>query len=462
VRLLIRRSITFRLTLLFAAASAAVLLVLGFLIDGSVVRHFAEQDREMLTGKLQLVQHALEKVQSPRDLDTLPQQLDNSLIGHPGLAVVVLAQGQTLFATSGADFPQPLLEREAVSHPAKPMIWKTREGKSFRGISAPVPLKVQGWQPAVVAVATDISHQQHFMASFLRTLWLVVILAAVLTGFLGWMAARRGLAPLQSIRQGAAGITANHLDYRLAVDSVPVELEELVETLNEMLSRLQASFQRLADFSSDLAHELRTPVSNLMTQTQVALSQPRPESDYLEILYSNLEELERLARMIGDMLFLAKADNGLMVPNLENVDLASEIDKLIEFYEALADERNVTLARSGSAAVRGDPIMLRRAIGNLLSNAIRHATSGSTVRVEIGSAANDGICVAVENLGQTIPPEHLARLFDRFYRINPARSHESDGAGLGLAITKSIIAAHGGKIAVSSEGGVTRLMFTLA
>lgn len=461
MRLMNRRSITVRLTLLFAAASTAVLLVLGYLIDASVVRHFEEQDREELSGKLQLVQHALARVQSRRDLDALPQQLDNSLIGHPGLAVVVLVQGQTLFATGGADFPQPLLELKAVSSPARPVIWKTHEGKSFRGLSAQVATGIKTWPEAVVAVATDISHHQHFMDAFLRTLWLVVVLAAVLTGFLGWVAARRGLAPLLAIRQGTSKVTASHLDYRLAMDSIPVELEELVETLNAMLARLEASFQRLSDFSSDLAHELRTPVSNLMTQTQVALSQPRSADAYLDVLYSNLEEFDRLARMIGDMLFLAKADNGLIVPNRENIDLGDEIDKLIEFYEALADERNIAIVRNGSATVRGDQIMLRRAIGNLLSNAIRHAASASTVKIEISGMNKDGICVAVENLGQTIPPEHLPRLFDRFYRINPARRHESDGAGLGLSITKSIVAAHGGKIAASSEGGVTRFSFTL-
>lgn len=287
------------------------------------------------------------------------------------------------------------------------------------------------------------------MASFKRTLWLFVAVAAALAGALGWAAVRRGLAPLQAIRQGAAGITASRLHYRLAVDSVPVELAALAQTLNDMLARLEDSFVRLKEFSSDLAHELRTPITNLMTETQVALTKARSADEYRDVLASNAEEYERLARMIGDMLFLAQADNGLIVPNREPVDLAREVRELFDFFDALAEEKSLQLSLSGSAHISGDKVMLRRALANLLSNAIRHTPQAGSIRVRI-ERENGSTKLAIENSGEPIPTEHLSRLFDRFYRVDPSRHGSGEGAGLGLAITRSIIRAHGGEISVKS------------
>lgn len=455
MRLNVRKSITSNLTLLFASASTVVLLLLGYLIGESVEQHFEEQDMEVLTGKLQLARHALEKVRTPRDLDALPQQLEDSLVGHHGLVVVVLApDGQTLFATSGADFPQTLLYERRRADSTRPTVWKTSDGRPLRGVSAAVSMGVEGRQAALVAVATDISHHEHFMESFRRTLWSVVGFAALLTGLLGWAAAHRALAPLRAIRQGAAGVTATRLGYRLPVDSVPVELADLVRTLNDMLERLEASFRRLSDFSSDIAHELRTPVSNLLTQTQVTLSKARTSEEYSDILASNAEEFEHLSRMIADMLFLAKSDNALIVPSRETIDLVAEAKSLCEFYEALAAEENIELSCSGSGVVSGDRLMLRRAINNLLSNAIRHTPEGGRVAVRV---ADDGatLKLSIENTGETIPAEHLPRLFERFYRVDSSRHRFGEGAGLGLAITRSILRAHGGEAFVRSEHGVT-------
>ncbi|ACV37834.1 MAG TPA: heavy metal sensor histidine kinase [Accumulibacter sp.] len=451
-----RKSIIFRLTLLFASASTAVLLVLGLLIGNSVEHHFEVQDMEVLTGKLELTRHALEKVHSQSDLDALPQQLDDSLVGHHGLAVIVVApSGQTLFVTSGAEFPQVLLARSPDMTNSGPIIWKSTDHIPLRGISAMVKTGIEGAKPAVVAVATDISKHEHFMSWFRFTLWSVVILAALMTGFLGWVAVRRGLAPLHAIKLEAAAITADRLHSRLATESIPIELVDLAETLNQMLARLEDSFRRLSDFSSDIAHELRTPVSNLLTQTQVMLLRVRTIDEYQDVLASNAEELERMAKMIADMLFLAKADNNLVVPNLEAVDLRAEAEGLASFYEAVAEENSVALTVDGSATVTGDRLMLRRAIGNLLSNAFGHTPRGGYVRIQIGKNEDRMATIQVENSGETISPEHLPRLFDRFYRADPSRKRLADGVGLGLALTRSIIQAHGGSVSVRSADGVT-------
>jgi two-component system heavy metal sensor histidine kinase CusS len=298
------------------------------------------------------------------------------------------------------------------------------------------------------------------MEAFSRTLWAFVIGAALVSGLLGWLAARRGLAPLAIMATRTASITAQHLDARLPEAQMPQELHALVASLNAMLARLQEAFTRLSDFSSDLAHELRTPISNLMTQTQVALSRARTAEDYQDILASNAEEYERLSKMIADMLFLAKADHGLAIPNRETVDLRAEVDALFDFYDALAEEKTIRLIAEGAASTSGDRLMLRRALSNLLSNAVRHAAADSVVTVKLTMTASTTE-IQVSNTGDTLPPEAIGRLFERFYRADPARQHTSEGAGLGLAITHSIIVAHGGSIAAESHAGITTFSLTL-
>ncbi|MBA3997960.1 MAG: two-component sensor histidine kinase [Candidatus Accumulibacter sp.] len=460
-----RRSITFQITLLFAAASTAVLLLLGFLIGASVEAHFEEQDMDVLNGKLQLVRKVLGDARGAADLDAVPAQLDDILYGHDGLALMVVApDGALLYASVGAAFPSAMLEAPAPAALPRPRVWTSASGQPLRGIVAPAATGIPQAPPARVALALDTSHHAHFMESFRTTLWSVVVVAALLTGFLGWAAARRGLAPLRAIRQGAAGVTAQRLDYRLPTAAVPAELAELAETLNAMLNRLQDSFRRLSDFSSDLAHELRTPLSNLLTQTQVTLSKARTADEYRDILASNSEELERLARMVADMLFLAKSDNALIVPHREPIDLADEVAKLFAFYEALAEEQGIALACRGAARVAGDRLMLRRALNNLLSNAVRHTPRGGRITVvltDAGATPDAAARIAVENTGATIPAEHLPRLFDRFYRADLSRHSFGEGAGLGLAITRSILRAHGGDAQVFSQDGVTRFELSI-
>lgn len=450
-----RKSITFRLTLLFASLSTAVLLSLGLLIGALVERHFEELDMNMLGGELELLRHPLEKVHSDAELEALPEQLDDMLAGHRGLAVIVLKpDGQVLYSTEGAQFP-PELRTGAGENSLHPMLWTDSGQRRYRGISTSTPTGIAGAAPVVVAVSTDLTQHEHFMQSFKTTLWTVVGLAALLSGFLGWMVARRGLAPLRAINCSVADITANHLDQRLPAVLFPAELAEVAQALNAMLARLEESFRRLSEFSADLAHELRTPVSNLLTQTQVTLSKTRTIKEYQNVLGSNVEEFERLSRMIADMLFLAKADNDLIIPHCEKVDLAAEVSSLFEFYEALLEEKSVSLTFSGGGTVFGDRLMLRRAIGNLLSNAIRHTPNNGRITVHAEAGGTSGIVLTVANTGETIAPEHLSRLFDRFYRANASRQHSGEGAGLGLAITRSIVHAHGGEVRARSESGVT-------
>ena len=453
------RSVTFRLTLFFSAVSTAVLLAVGYLVGASVESHFLEQDLDELDGKIELVRRVLAKARSQSDLDRVPQLLDDALVGHPGLSITLIGpEGRVLFASSDAVFPDAPLEGRSnrrFSGRRDPVVWESGV-HAFREIVTTLPTGIAGMPPTTVLIAVNIDHQRDFMAAFRKILWLSIAAGILLTGVLGWIAARRGLEPVRRIAALARGISASRLGDRLSLETVPAELSDLTSAFNAMLARLEDSFRRLSDFSSDLAHELRTPVGNLVTETEVALARTRSADEYREVLYSNLEEYNRLSRMIGDMLFLAKADNGLIVPRREKVHLDAETQELFAFYDALAEEKGVGLVLEGAGTILGDRLMIRRALSNLLSNALRYTLRGNSVKVSIDRLDSGQTRLAIENPVEDIPPEHLPRLFDRFYRVDASRQKTSDGTGLGLPITKSIVEAHRGTIMASSANGAIR------
>lgn len=295
-------SLTARISLLFAVAASLVLLTTGYFLTQVVEAHFKEGDRHELNGKLELIQNLFKHTYTQKELDSLPQQLDDALVGHHGLAVAVTdARGDIWFATSGADFPQTLLN-ECQAQPAGCMAgtlhqWTQSGTSSYRGMA--VSITTGGGRPYSVAVALNIQHHVLFMNKFRSVLALAIALAALATAGLGWIVTRWGLSPLRQVTDMVAGISAERLAERLPATGLPAELKPLATAFNAMLARLDDSFRRLSEFSSDIAHELRTPISNLMTQTQVALSSARNKDEYKEILYSSLEEYERMAQMVA-------------------------------------------------------------------------------------------------------------------------------------------------------------------
>ncbi|MFN3593783.1 MAG: heavy metal sensor histidine kinase [Thiobacillaceae bacterium] len=452
-------SLTNRIAMLFAGVVVVVLATLGIAIDRAVDAHFRDMDRQMLAGKVELVRNLLAKAGDRAALDALPQQLDDALVGHHGLSLAVLdAQGHIWFASREGPFPAGLIA-QARRGPVALATWQ-EDGHRLRGMVTRVQTRAVGGSPYTVAVSYDIRHHDHFMAGFRRSLVLVMLIAAIATAALGWAVTRQGLKPLRRMGDTALSISAQRLDARLPEGGVAAELGQLAAAFNQMLARLQEAFQRLADYAADLAHELRTPVSNLMTQTQVVLAQPREAAAYRETLESGLEEYERLARMIDDMLWLAKADNRLLVPQRETIDLGAAARRVAEFYEAVAAEAGVEVAVAGSAHVTGDRLMLERSIANLLANAIRHTPRGSQVRIEVRESAS-AAHIAVVNPGPAIPPEHLPHVFERFYRVAPRQPADGAHTGLGLAIVKSIAEAHGGRVKVASVPGMTRFELSL-
>jgi len=451
-------SLTLRLTLLFGTVATVVLLAFGWIIERSIEEHFEVQDTKELKVVAQAVKASLSTLQAKPDLARLKQRFDDILVGHHGaLLHVSTAAEKHLYVSPGPDLlsvplPAPNKLRQG-------MVQQWDDTKhSYRVFIQQVAGQNNGPYTVIVAVATDF--HLHFLKEFHRTLWLMVVCGIAVMGVMGWVAVRQGHRPLHNIVDQISRISANELNTRLTPETVPAELTELAVSFNELLQRMEEAFNRLSNFSADIAHELRTPVTNLMTQTQVALSQARDSDEYQEILYSNMEEYERMAQMIGDMLFLAKADNSLTPPNAEETDLENEIHKLFDYYEAWAEERHVSLVLEGNAHVQGDRLMLRRALSNLISNAIRHTPADNSVTIKL-SDIEDHVLIVVQNPGTPIPTEHLSKLFDRFYRTDPSRQRSGEGAGLGLAIVKSIVEAHSGTILATSDETGTQFIITL-
>ena len=448
---MMRISLTARLSLLFMLAVTAVLVLAGLSFNHLSQHHFLQLDRQTLAEKLSATRNILGPLDDLQQFDRLRPQLRTLLGAHRDITALILdAAGQPLFAEPG-----PLPVPAALANSTSTEVWQWQHHDHyFRGLSAAVTVPADN-APLRVILLLDSTPHMHFFSAVQRWFWMALVLSALFSAGLGWLVARRGLLPLRQVTAVAASISAASLQERIPLAAVPLELQQLAASFNAMLARLDDAFMRLSNFSADIAHELRTPLSNLMTQTEVVLAQPRDSEAYQETLYANLDDCKRMARMIDDMLFLAKADNGLIVPEQQPVALDVEVEKLFEYYRLLADERGISLQLHGHAVVRGDVLMLHRALSNLLSNALRYTPAGASIQVELEQNAN-GSALRLSNPGPTIAGEHLERLFDRFYRADPARREGSPhNAGLGLAITRSIIHAHQGQIHCTSVAGKT-------
>src|SRR3990167_5195319 len=454
-------SLTARISLQFAVTAACVLFAAGLVFERAGENQLQEHYRMELDGKMELVRNALESIPSSTPIPVIQARLREAIvISHPGITITVTASdGTVLFSAGKAEVVKHLFEGAEIGKPA-PVIWAL-DHHIYRIRAWHLALGMPAAQLANAAIALDITEEMELMAEFMRLLWFSMALAALALGWLGWVAVRKGLAPLHDMSATVANVSAQQLDKPLQAAGVPRVLQELVSAFNRMLAQLDDSFRRLSEFSSDIAHELRTPINNMMMHTQVTLSHDRDTADYRANLQSNLEELERMSRIVSDMLFLAKADNSLVAPNREMVDLREEVAKLFDFYEALASARHIHLAQSGAATVFADRLMIQRALSNVLSNAIRFTPEGMAIEVTIEENADQAM-IAIENPGPEIPAEHLPRIFERLYRVDAARREgNTENTGLGLAITKSIVEMHGGTISAKSAKGRTCFTITL-
>ncbi len=450
-----RRSLVWRLTALLATVSVLVMAVLGIAIDQAVRHNFNALDRAELENKAALIRDMASTV-APQEL---AQRLGEALGHHPDIAFWIGdADGNVLFSTA----PAALLAYAQDHPPTAPLrhqAWRLPDGDRYSVLHLQ-PAASQG-RALTLLLAIDGARHAAFLRGFHQLLAACIVLAAAASSLLGGYVVRRTLRPLQGLADGARQITTEHLDRRLSVGAAPAELDHLAQTLNNMLARLQNDFVRLSEFSADLSHELRTPITNLLTQVHVVLAQPRDNAAYRDALGSCAEEMQRLSRIVADMLYLAQAETVDALPTREQVPLGSLVDALLEFYGLLAEDKQVQLQRDGDGVVQGNRLMLHRAVANLLSNAIQHCPPGGLVQIRIRYDA--ALCsIAIGNPGPPIPVEVLPRLFDRFYRADRSRGRgHGEGAGLGLAITRAIAQAHGGQVQVASTAQGTTFSLLL-
>jgi two-component system heavy metal sensor histidine kinase CusS len=448
-------SITTRLALLFALALAALSLGAGGYLYHALTIDLTQRDDNELRGKATLAAEELSRIDSLATINARDSDLAHIVVGHDRLTLYVVgADGRVLFATRTPRVPPGA--RTALLESARSRL-VAYDGHSVRALGNRARLR--SGDSVAVFIESETVETDRLLAGHLRAIVLAVALSAALGLGAAYGIARSGLRPLRAMADTAKRISAEQLDERLSVEDAPVELRELAFAFNAMLDRLQESFARLNEFSSDLAHEMRTPLSNLIGQTQVMLSRSRGADDYRAALESNMEEFERLSRMVGDMLFLARADDPQTRVSRRPVDLRAVALKMQQFYEPILADRNVSLAVSGDGRIEADPLMVERAVSNLVSNAVRHAEPGSEITIRIDDRP-PATTLQVSNRGQPIPAKVRERLFSRFAHAD-TDGRDGEGIGLGLAIVQSIMKLHSGAATVDgSVDGETRFVLS--
>ena len=331
---------------------------------------------------------------------------------------------------------------------------KGKNGRLFFVMSAPVAVGGSS-HTDTVQIAIDVSQEEALLARYRQRFWLILLGTLAIFPPIGYQIARRGIRPVNEVATTARHISSTNLHERIQPEGYPSELASLAATFNEMLDGLEESFERISRFSADIAHDLRTPVNNIRGEAEVALARARTVDEYREVLGSCLEEAVRLSDLIGDLLFLARAESPLAHLHRESINVGELLSGIREYYEAPAADRGVSL----STVVSNEPViaqldrtLLQRAVGNLVSNALAHTPRGKSV-VLGASVEPAGVRIEVSDAGVGIPAEALPRVFDRFFRVDASRSQASGGTGLGLAIVQSIISLHGGNVEIASKVG---------
>ncbi|QWV16771.1 heavy metal sensor histidine kinase [Stutzerimonas zhaodongensis] len=441
---LLPRSLSLRLALMFALVSTALLGAIGFYLYQSLEREIAWRDDQALLGRLERMAALLNDSDSIEVLRERPQLYANMLGNRDSLLWVLGESGAPLIEINPVQLAIPQLP--PADHPRLEDL----------GDQARLAwIQIERPRGGLTLIAGKLlGEREQMLAAYRLKLWLALATGALLAFLLGWLVSERGLRPVRQLTRRALAIDVQHLHLRIEDSAELSELRALSEALNQMLARLEAGFAQLSRFSEDLAHEMRTPLSNLMGQTQQTLRRVRSLEDYQSLLASNQEEYERLARMINNMLFLARTEQVDAAIHRQDIDLAETVEQLGDYFEGVAEEHQMRVVNEASGSLHADPDLLRRALANLIANALRYGATGTEVRVSCERTA-DSVVITVENSGEPIAEEHLPRLFDRFYRCDPSRAQPGDSGGLGLAIVRSIMQLHGGEVRVTSDASVT-------
>ncbi|MCO7624897.1 heavy metal sensor histidine kinase [Pseudomonas fluorescens] len=448
-------SLATRLGLKVGAMSVFLVLVVCFFGYHFVARGLEQIATTALEAKMKSVSHNLSTVNNIQEVQPDAHALIDLAMGHNNLFVSIFdASSRKPIFTIGPKPSNFELHRFSASTSIIYHEWQDEDGRPM--LSASQVMKLQDGAQVGTYLTIDQSANMELLRSLIRWAMISAPFLSLFIFAIAWLTVRRGLQPLTNFLNVASKISTQNLDQRLPVANLPSELRELANGINLMLHRLDGGVQQLSQFSDDLAHELRTPITNLMGKAQVTLSRERATTDYKEVLESCTEELERVTRIVSDMLFIAHVSHPASSVHFETVQLRYEAIQVMDLFGFPAEEKGLDITLSGNGEVRGNRLMIQRAISNLLSNAIRYCTVGKTVDLKI-KVLPASIRLEVSNPGISISDEHLPKLFERFYRADKGRARSQGGTGLGLAIVRSIMSLHQGSAGVdnSTEGYTT-------
>jgi two-component system heavy metal sensor histidine kinase CusS len=449
---LIPKSIALRLTLTLGVVGLLVFTVAGTLLQRSLANELTRADHDELLGKIKIVKHFIGEAGKSGNLDVLRHHMDDLLLGHSDLRVwLVASDGSSVY---GGPLPGVIGRRDKRGHVRVELDGVPMDAVESAITDAdPFPI-ARAW------LAIDTRPRDRLLATYRIAVTVVCTLGVALILGLGGIATWRGLRPVKRLSAEAQRITPHSLDARLSDTHDDAELTGLVESFNGVLDRLEAAYLQMEHFSADVAHELRTPLATLISGSQVTLAADRSKEELHDALASHLEELEQMTVLVNDMLFLARADQGDRAQGLEQTDLAAEVDKTIRYCELLIDEAGVTVRRQGSATAVCSAPLVRRAVVNLLVNAIKHTERGKAITLHIEANA-DRVSLSAWNPGQPIPPQVGSRMFDRFFRGDQARARSGESHGLGLAIVRAIARMHRGRVFAGSDVQGNRVGFEI-
>jgi two-component system heavy metal sensor histidine kinase CusS len=455
-----RLSLTARLTVTFVVITVACFSVVGFLLFQAVSRRIYVHDQTNIMLNARHLRRLAEELQSPDDVIAHKDRLIALMLGDNANGLRVIGHdGRRLIdhVPLGYDLPaQPVIPEEQRIVPDSIQSWKDRDGNDIRGVATQATLK--NGEPVILVVGRSLADRTALLNKYRSDVSLALFTGLLVAVGLSYLLVRRALRPLRAMAESASAITAQRLSTRIALQDAPTELLALAASLNDMLARLEQGFARVWQFTVDLAHDLRTPVGNLRGANEVALNRQRSIAEYEALLGSNIEECDRVSRTIESVLFLARAESPQFALQRVMLDIGQELHRIADYFEGLSSEAGVTLEVAAAGSVFADRDLFRRAVNNLLSNALRYTPSGSAICLRAERTAQ-GMDISVENPGRSIDPEYLDKVFDRFYRVDRSRSDSASSTGLGLSIVKSIMELHGGSASVQSAKGLTR--FTL-
>lgn len=451
------QSLGWRLGLSGALVAAVASASLGGYLYASFEQQLLRRDDVQLLGKLRQLRQLLGHQGTPELLVSQGDYLRDTMSGESNALIEIHAApaqgGALLLAINAPRLALPHQPPVPIAHEAGLQDlthWTTPEGVPAAALNAWARL---GTDEVEIRLARLYPERSALLADYRMRIAAASLAAGGLAAALVLALIWHGLSPLRRLRAQTAAIGPHSLALRLDAADIPIELRSFVDGLNAMLTRLEQGYARLNQFAADLAHELRTPLATLTGQSQVMLSRTRTEGEYARLQESQLQELERLNRMVDSLLFLARSEHQMRVGDLQCQTLSAgeELARQVDYFADLAEERGLTLHCQGDAALWAEPILLRRALANLISNALRHARPGSMVELTARTEPDGGsnwVLLEVVNEGEPVPPEALPRLFDRFYRTDASRHRDAGGSGLGLAIVRAIAELHGGSAEV--------------